>query len=77
MNTDNFINDFAKSFESTSLEAFKLNTRFRELNEWDSLSELTIIAMIDKKYGINIPANKFAIIETLEELMIYIMGETK
>jgi acyl carrier protein len=75
MNTENFIIDFATSFESTPIEAFKLNTRFRELNEWDSLSELTIIAMIDKKYGINIPANKLAIIETLEELMNYITEE--
>jgi len=47
----------------------KGKTNLKELEEYDSLSVLSIIAMIDEKFGKKIPGQNFQSITTVKSLM--------
>ena len=42
MNIDNFIENFAGEFEETPIENFSMDTEFKSLEEWNSLTALSI-----------------------------------
>ena len=46
-----------------------LETNLKELEEYDSLSVLSIIAMIDKNFGKQIPSSDFIKIATIKSLI--------
>ena len=46
-----------------------LETKFRELDEWDSLAYLSTIAMIDDEYDVVISANEFKALETIDDIV--------
>ncbi len=47
-------------------------TIFRELEDWDSLAVLSVLAMINDEYDITIAREKFEKANTLEELFALI-----
>lgn len=56
--------------ETLDLETeLTLDTKFRELDEWDSLAYLSTIAMIDDEYEVVINANEFKSLETLGDIV--------
>lgn len=63
-----FISSFAGEFEETPAEKFLPDTNFRELDEWDSLTALSIIAMVDEKYAKQITGADIRSSTTIEEL---------
>jgi acyl carrier protein len=46
-----------------------LETKFRDLENWDSLSFLSVLAMIDEEYDVVIEGNDFRQLVTIEDLM--------
>lgn len=42
---------------------------FREFEEWDSMGQLSLIAMIDEEYDVVIEGKKFQEIQTIEQLL--------
>ena len=44
MKLDEFVQAFAEEFDDTAVEEFKANTKYRELEEWSSLTALSIIS---------------------------------
>lgn len=46
-----------------------LQTRFRDLENWDSLSFLSILAMIDEEYDVIIEGNDFRNLITINDLV--------
>lgn len=66
-----FIEKFAEAIE---VEASELTneTEFRSLNEWDSMAYLSVIAMIDEEYDMQIEQLEFKKLHTLQALMDYI-----
>lgn len=46
---------------------------FRDYNEWDSLSQLSLIAMLDEEYGIEIEMVDFNKLITVGDLMGEVM----
>ena len=42
---------------------------FRDYDEWDSLSQLSLIAMLDEEYGVEIEDGDFARLKTVQDLM--------
>ena len=46
-----------------------LETNLKDLEEYDSLSVLSIIAMIDKNFGKQIPSSDFVKVTTVSSLM--------
>lgn len=41
---------------------------FKEYDEWDSLSQLTLIAELDDQFGVTISSEELKSIETLKQL---------
>lgn len=52
MELQEFIENIASQFDETDVSAFTANTKFREFEEWSSLTALSIIVMIDEKYHV-------------------------
>lgn len=68
MNLDEFIENFAGEFDETPAEAFAPNTEFKTLEEWNSLTALSIISMIDDQYDKTITGADLRGSKTLEDL---------
>lgn len=68
MTMDEFIEELKETLE---LENVKLNedTNLKDLEEYDSLSVLSIIAMIDEKFGKKLSGQDFQSITTVKSLM--------
>ena len=68
MNIDNFIENFAGEFDETPVEAFVPTTEFKTLEEWTSLTALSVISMIDDQYNKTITGADLRGSKTLEDL---------
>jgi len=70
MKTEDFINELEEALEiEDEDQEITLATNLKELEEYDSLSVLSIIAMIDKNFGKQIPSSDFIKITTIKSLM--------
>ena len=54
MDINEFISNFADQFDETEADTIKAETKFKELDEWSSMIALSIIAMIDSEYDVQI-----------------------
>lgn len=68
MTLDEFIEAFAAEFDDTPVEAFKADTKYRQLDEWSSLTALSIISMVDDQFDKNITGADIRSTETVEDL---------
>jgi acyl carrier protein len=68
MNLNEFINNFAEQFDDTDKSEFNADTLFHDLDEWSSMTALSIIGMVDEKYGITIKGDDIRSSETIEDL---------
>ena len=68
MNIDNFIENFAGEFDETPVEASVPTTEFKTLEEWNSLTALSVISMIDDQYNKTITGADLRGSKTLEDL---------
>ena len=70
MKTEDFINELKEALEiEDEDQEITLETNLKELEEYDSLSVLSIIAMIDKNFGKQIPSSGFVKVTTVSSLM--------
>jgi len=76
MKTEDFIKELKEALEiEDEDQEITLETYLKDLEEYDSLSVLSIIAMIDKNFGKQIPSADFIKITTIKSLMDLIGGE--
>ena len=68
MELKNFIENFAKQFDDTDASVFTAATKFRELDEWSSLLALSILAMVDEEYDVQLKADQMRKANTIQEL---------
>lgn len=68
MNLDEFIKAFAEEFDETPVEVFKADTKYRQLEEWSSLTALSIISMVDDQYDKTITGADIRSTTTIEDL---------
>lgn len=55
-------------FDSSDVNTFTLDTNFKDLEDWNSLTALSLIAAIDEEYGVTLSGNFIKSITTLGEL---------
>lgn len=65
---DEFIEKFAEVFDDTDSSLLTPSTKFRELDEWSSLSTLGVIALADEEYGVELKPDVFRKAKTIEDL---------
>ena len=68
MTLDEFVKAFAAEFDDTPEEVFNAETHFRELNEWSSLTALSIISMVDDNADVLITGSDIRSCTTIEDL---------
>jgi acyl carrier protein len=68
MNLQEFIDNFAAQFDETEPDEIKAETKFKDLDEWSSLTALSIIAMVDDEYDVIIKGNDILKSDTIEDL---------
>ena len=72
MEFDNFIKNFVDAVEIEEVSGISKDTKFRELSEWDSLSYLSVIAMMDEEYDTQIEGPEFKKLQTINDIYQYI-----
>ena len=68
MDINEFIEKFTEQLDETDPAEIKADTVFKELEEWSSMTVLSIIAMIDDEYNVQLKGNDIRAVETIQEL---------
>lgn len=68
MTLNEFVKLIAGEFSMTPEETFTPTTRFRELNEWGSLTLLSVISVIDDEMDVQLTGADLRSVNTIEEL---------
>lgn len=68
MEIKDFIANFADQFVETELDAFAPETNYRDLAEWSSLIALSVLAMIDEEYDVQLKGEEMRATKTIQEL---------
>lgn len=68
MTINEFIEKFAEQFDETEASEFTPTTKFKELDDWSSLTALSIIAMVDEECNVSINSEAIKESVTVEDL---------
>lgn len=77
METLEFIKNFSEQFDDTEVSVFSLETNFRELDEWSSLTALAVMNMIGKKYNVFLKSDEMKATNTVHELFDLVQCKNK
>ena len=72
---EEFIENFYEILEDTNKEELNTNTDYKSLDEWDSMTSLLLVAMVDEKYGKQIIGIDIKECLTLENLYARIQSK--
>ena len=75
MNLEDFVARFAEEFDETPVEQFKPETESKTLDEWGSLTALSIIAMVDEEFEKRITGADLRSVKTIEELYNLVLSK--
>lgn len=63
-----FIEKFAEIFDDCDPSSINGETKFRELDDWDSIAGLSVIGMIDEEYEVTFNADDMKACQTIGDL---------
>lgn len=75
MTLDEFVTAFAEEFDETPAEQLKADTVYKELDEWGSLTALSIIALAMENFEKKITGADLRACNTIEDLYNYIQAK--
>lgn len=68
MEITTFLKHFADMLDDTDASLITENTIFRDLEEWDSLTALSLIAMVDEEYSLKLTGDDIKSAVTLKDI---------
>mgnify|MGYP002523902355 CR=1 FL=1 len=68
MTINEFIEKFAEAVEVEDASTLSANTEFRNLEEWSSLAYLSVIALMDEEFDVQIEMEDFKKLKTIQEV---------
>jgi acyl carrier protein len=68
MDINAFIEIFAEQLDDTDVSEIKADTEYQELEEWSSLTAMSLIAMAKTQFGKTITGREVRSCKTVEEL---------
>ena len=68
MEIKEFIKNFADQFDEIDVNTLSTETNFRELEEWSSMVALSVLAMIDDEYDVQLKADEMRQTTLIQEL---------
>jgi acyl carrier protein len=63
-----FLQNFADLLDNTDAALIKQETVFRDLEEWDSLTALSLIAMTDEEYSVKLTGDDIKSSNSLNDI---------
>ena len=69
MNINDFLRNFENSIENIEANSLTTETKFKEIEQWDSLALLTTLAMIDSEYKVALTAEEIDQCITIADLL--------
>lgn len=77
MEINDFIKNFADQFDDTDASEITAETNFRDLEEWSSMTGLSVLNMSEKKYGVTLTFDELKQANTVQELFDIIANKQK
>jgi acyl carrier protein len=68
MDIEGFIEKFAEQFDEIPAGQFAAGTHFKENDEWDSMTALSVIAMADEAYNVRLTGNDIKNAVTIQDV---------
>ena len=68
MKLQEFIQNFADQFDDLDANVLTPETEFKQLDDWNSLVALSVIAMIDEEYDVTVKGNDITGANTIQDL---------
>ena len=68
MDINQFVNDFANEFLDTDPSEFSVDTEYKDLDEWSSMTGMAIMSMIENKYGVEVSVLEIRMADTIGSL---------
>ncbi len=68
MDIKEFISNFAEQFDDLDASVLTPETEFKQMDDWNSLVALSVIAMIDEEYDVTLKGNDITSAKTIQEL---------
>lgn len=68
MSIEDFVRNFEGAIEGIEPNSLTAETEFTKLEQWDSLAALTVLAMIDTEYSLQVTGNELKSCHTIEAL---------
>jgi acyl carrier protein len=68
MEVNAFLQNFANMLDDTDASLITETTIFRDLEEWDSLTALSLIAMVDEEYSLKLTGDDIKTSITIKDL---------
>ncbi len=75
MTLNEFIELFAEEFDETPKSEFSKETNYKSLDEWNSLTALSIIAMVDEQFDKTITGADLRSCSSIEELYNFVQSK--
>lgn len=75
MELTSFIDNFEMAIEAPEAGTVKPETKFRELDIWDSLAALNLIVMINADYEVEVSGNELKLCTTAKELFDFVQSK--
>ena len=72
MTLEEFVKNFAEQFDETPIELFAPSTEFKELDEWGSLTALSVITMVNMEMGKRITGANLKECKTIQDLYNFV-----
>lgn len=68
MEMKEFIQNFADQFDEIDADSLSPETNYRELDGWSSIVALSVLAMVDDEYDIQLKADEMRQTNLIQEL---------
>lgn len=68
MELNEFVAQFAEQFDDTDASEITANCEFHELDEWSSLTGMSVIAFVKTTYGKTITGSELRACDTVEDV---------
>lgn len=68
MKLEEFIENFANQFDDTDASEIQADTEYQELEEWSSITAMSLIALAKAEYGKTITGREVRSCKTVEDL---------
>jgi acyl carrier protein len=70
-----FLENFKNILDDTDVSLITIDTIFRELAEWSSLTALSLIAMVDEAYSVKLTGDDIKSSKSLNDIFIIIKSK--